>query len=271
MWSAVTGRGLRRRGARDPDPSADPAARLHAEHTPEAIRARLSRRPPRSYLRDFVYGAVDGIVTTFAVVAGAAGAGLAARIVLILGGANLIADGFSMAVSNYLGSKADQQIEERARRREEEHLRLVPDGEREEVRQILAAKGFAGDDLERAVGVVTADRAVWLETMLREELGLSGDTRSPMRAGAATFVAFVVVGFLPLAPFVYRLLGGGGPSRVFAWSSAATATAFFVVGAVKARFVEQRWWAEGLRTLALGGAAASLAYIVGTVLDRIGG
>jgi VIT1/CCC1 family predicted Fe2+/Mn2+ transporter len=261
---------MRHGGAGAGEQASDPAERLRAQHTPEAIRSRLARRPPQSYLRDLVYGAVDGIVTTFAVVAGAAGAGLAARIVIILGAANLIADGFSMAVSNYLGSKADRQIEERARRSEEEHIRLVPEGEREEIRQILAAKGFTGEDLERAVLVVTADRAVWLETMLREELGLSTDTRSPMQAAFATFVAFVIVGFLPLAPFVYLLLGGGDVPGVFGWSTVATAAAFFVVGAVKARFVEQRWWAEGLRTLALGGAAASLAYVVGTALDRIG-
>jgi len=85
-----------------------PSDELRQEHTPQAVQRRLASGPDHSYLRDFVYGAIDGTVTTFAVVAGVAGAQLSPGIVVILGLANLIADGFSMGVSNYLGSKADQ-------------------------------------------------------------------------------------------------------------------------------------------------------------------
>lgn len=106
--------------------------------------------------------------------------------------------------------------------------------------------------------------------LLERRFDVGDDTRSPRRAAMATFAAFVVVGFLPLAPFVYQLLGTGRVSGVFEASAAAMAAAFFVVGAVKARFVQQRWWAERLRTLMLGGAAAVLAYMAGTILDGIG-
>ena len=81
---------------------------LEHEHTPEAIAERLGRGARHNYLRDFVYGGIDGAVTTFAVVAGTIGANLATRIVLILGAANLIADGFSMAASNFLGTRAER-------------------------------------------------------------------------------------------------------------------------------------------------------------------
>jgi vacuolar iron transporter family protein len=242
---------------------------LAADHSPDAVRRRLSVPPSTSYLRDFIYGAIDGAVTTFAVVAGVEGANLSASIVLILGGANLIADGFSMAVSNFLGLRAERQQLERARGEEERHVRLVPEGEREEVRQIFAAKGFEGDDLERVVEVITADRDLWVSTMLSEELGLGGSEPSPLRAGAATLLAFVAVGSFPLLAFVLDAALPGGIGHPFAWSAAMTAVAFLIVGSLKARFVEQAWWRSGLETLAVGGAAAVLAFVVGALLKEV--
>jgi VIT1/CCC1 family predicted Fe2+/Mn2+ transporter len=246
-----------------------PDSILADDHSPDAVRRRLSSPPSSSYLRDFIYGAIDGAVTTFAVVAGVEGADLSASVVLILGGANLIADGFSMAVSNFLGLRAARQQLERARREEERHVSLIPEGEREEIRQIFTAKGFEGRDLERVVDVITADRDLWVSTMLSEELGLGGAEPSPLRAGAATLLAFVTVGSFPLLAFVFDAVFPGALDHVFAWSAAMTAVAFFAVGSIKSRFVEQTWWRAGLETLAVGGAAAVLAYAVGAFLKAV--
>ena len=210
---------------------------LREEHTPLAVRKRVRSRPSPSYLHDFIYGAVDGTVTTFAVVAGVAGANLDETVVIILGGANLIADGFSMAVSNFLGSRAERQQRERARREEERHIRLVPEGEREEIRQIFAAKGFEGQDLERVVEVITSDRELWTDTMMSEELGYGSTEPNEFRAALATLVAFLTVGFLPLVVFVYDLAAPGNVDNAFAWSAVMTGIAFFAVGAMKSRFV----------------------------------
>ncbi len=233
------------------------------------MRARLGRRPSVSYLRDFIYGGVDGAVTTFAVVAGVAGADLDETVVIILGGANLIADGFSMAVSNFLGSRAERQQRERARRAEEREIRLVPDGEREEVRQIFAAKGFEGRDLERVVDVITSDEDRWADTMMSEELGFAATARNEFRAAFATLAAFVTIGFLPLIAFVYELAAPGHLDHAFAWSALMTAVAFLAVGALKARFVDQSWWRSALETLVVGGLAAALAYAAGALLQSV--
>ena len=242
---------------------------LEEEHTPHAVRARLAENPPPSYLSDFIYGAIDGAVTTFAVVAGAQGASLDATIVIILGGANLIADGFSMAVSNYLGSRAERQQRERARREEELHIRLIPEGEREEIRQIFASKGFEGDDLDRVVEIITSDRELWMDTMMREELGYGSTEPSEIRAAASTLIAFLLIGFLPLLVFVYNAAAPDDVSNPFTWSAVLTGVAFAVVGGMKSRFVDQSWWRSALETLAVGGVAAVLAYVAGAALETV--
>lgn len=242
---------------------------LQADHTPWAIRRRLSRQPSASYLQDFIYGAIDGTVTTFAVASGVAGADLDASVVIILGGANLVADGLSMAVSNFLGSRAERQRRELALEEERRHIRLIPEGEREELRHIFAAKGFEGRDLERVVDVISSDPEVWAGTMMTEELGYGSSERSEVRAAASTLVAFVTVGFLPLAAFVYDLIAPGGLTKPFVWSAVLTGLAFFAVGSMKARFVAQGWWRAGLETLAVGGLAAVVAYAVGAILKGV--
>lgn len=241
---------------------------LRGSHTSDAVSARLEAGSSPSYLRDLVYGAIDGTVTTLAVVAGVVGAGLDHAVVVILGLANLAADGFSMAVSNFLGTRSEIQRRERLRREEMHHVAVVPEGEREEVRQLLAARGLEGAVLDDAVETVTADDDRWVDFMLREEHGLSAEAPNPLRAAAATFGAFVTVGVVPLVAFIVESAGFdvAGP---FVWSAGSTAVAFFAVGALKGRVVEQPWVRSGLEVLALGGGAAALAFGVGAALGGL--
>lgn len=244
------------------------AADLLAAHTPAAIADRLSHQPGHSYLRDFVYGAIDGTVTTFAVVAGVVGADLSPSVIIVLGVANLIADGFSMAVSNYLGTKSQQDELHRARRTEEQHIAIVPDGEADEIREIFRQKGFDGELLERIVQVVTSNRQLWVETMLTDEWGLTLTTPVPWRASVITFIAFIAAGILPLAPYI-GAAAVGGLHVPFLWSIGLAAAAFFGIGAIKSWFVGHPWWRASLETLTLGGGAALLAYLTGTLLKPL--
>lgn len=240
---------------------------LKREHTQEAIARRLAASQRHSYLGDFVLGAVDGAVTTFAVVAGGAGAGLSNGVVMVLGIANLLADGFSMAAGNFLRARADQHVLEQSRRIEEVHIDRIPEGEREEVRQIFRGKGFDGDVLERIVGVITEDRQQWVNTMLKEEWGLQLHPPSPWRAGLATFTAFLLAGMVPLLP---ALLFSGALSRhSFAASSVLTMVTFFGIGLVRGKVVDQRPLAAGMETLLIGGSAASVAFLVGRLLENL--
>jgi vacuolar iron transporter family protein len=244
------------------------AAALDVEHTPAAIRRRLRASAEHSHLRDFVLGAMDGTVTTFAVVAGVAGAGLPSGIAIVLGTANLLADGFSMAAGNYLSTKTDRQVVERARRIEEMHVEQVPEGEREEVRQIFAAKGFEGRVLDEVVAVITTDRRRWVDTMLTEEHGLRLDSPSPVRAAISTFAAFVLVGLIPLMPFLLGL--GDSPNAIFITSAVATGAAFLCVGIARGIVLDEPVLRAGLETLAIGGATAAVAYAVGVALNGLG-
>ena len=236
---------------------------LRSEHHPEEVRRRLEGERRHVYLKDAVFGGIDGCVTTFAVVAGAMGADLSNNVIVILGFANLVADGFSMAVSNYLGTKLESERVEQAREAELRHIRHVPEGEREELRQIFARKGFDGEALENIVRVISADEKLWVNTMLREELGLQLEGPSPVRAGLATFGAFLVVGFAPLVSFV--IPGLEMPER-FGMSIALAAVAFASVGLVKAVILERSKLRSAMETLVTGGGAAALAYVIGAWL-----
>lgn len=237
---------------------------LHREHLPDAVSSRLAIRTS-STLSDWMLGAVDGAITTFAIMAGVVGAGLAAGVVVVLGVANLVADGLSMAASRFLGARAELERREVARLRERRHIALVPEGEREEVRQLLAAKGFTGEELELGVEVITREADTWVDFMLTEELGFAPEPDRPLVAATATFVGFAVAGVLPLVPFIVDLsiVNIAAPSL---WSVGLTAVAFCLVGVLKARIVDSDPVRAALSTLIVGGSAAALAFLIGFLL-----
>lgn len=223
-------------------------------------------------LEDFVYGATDGAVTTFAVVAGVIGASLSPSIVLILGFANLLADGFSMAIGNYLAVKAQREYIERVRKREEWEIDNLVEQEKQEIRDIYASKGFKEELLNEIVRVITSRRKVWVDTMMREELGLVEDSRRPRDSAVTTFAAFNAVGLVPLLPFTAMFVIGSfaiSAADAFTYSVIFTAAAFFLIGSVKGRVVRKPLLRSGLNTLLIGGIAASVAFTVGYLLNLI--
>lgn len=241
---------------------------LYREHQPDAIEKRLNRKNEPQTISDAVLGGIDGCVTTFAIVAGAVGAGFSASVALIMGFANLFADGFSMAVSNYEAIKAQREFREQARRMEEEHIDRVPAGEREEIRQLFSRKGFSGDILEAIVTTISQDRQLWVETMLIEEHGLQAVELNPTRSAAVTFMTFLIAGAIPLLPLFFTSLG---IQRQFFLSTVLAAAVFFSIGMLKSLVFAKPLLRAGLGTLLTGGAAAALAYLTGYLLRYVFG
>lgn len=221
------------------------------------------------HFEDFVYGSVDGSVTTFAVVAGAIGASLSPMVVLILGFANLFADGFSMAIGNYQASKARMEFIQKERKREEWEIDNMAESEKQEIRDIYAKKGFTSDILDEIVRVITARKKVWIDTMMKEELGLIEDGRKPTDTALSTFSGFNVIGVIPLIPFVFLYATGWSisVSDSFSYSIISTCGAFFLIGVIKGKIVKGSIFRSGFTTLIVGGLAATVAYVVGYLLS----
>lgn len=241
---------------------------LEREHRPEMIAQRLRAHRPSQKVSDAVLGGIDGCVTTFAVVSGAVGAGFPSNVALILGFANLLADGFSMAASNYESVKAQRDLVDQTRRNEEHHIKTIPEGEREEIRQIFRSKGFSGDVLENIVATICQNRRLWVDTMLVEEHGLQKHKPDPWQSAAVTFVSFILLGAAPLLPL---LLVDGDIDTAFYLSAIIAALVFFGIGALKSLVLAKPFLRAGLGTLLTGGGAAAIAYLSGLVLREVFG
>jgi VIT1/CCC1 family predicted Fe2+/Mn2+ transporter len=231
--------------------------------SPQVFAGRLRSKSGVNYLRDWIYGGIDGAITTFAILAGVAGANLSAEIMLIVGLANLLADGFALAAGDYSATKSERDDYERLRAQEQAEIRDVPESEREEIRQIFRAKGFTGEDLERVVKVITADDQRWVSTMLKEEHGLPAEIRSPTIAALTTFSAFGICGAVPLIPVIFNM----PHSLVIA--GGLTAIVFFTIGGVKSRWSVSNWYQSELETLVIGMTAALIAYGIGAGLNSL--
>lgn len=224
----------------------------------------------KEYISEFVYGGIDGAITTFAVVAGAEGAGLGISVVIILGIANLIADGFSMSVGNFFATKAERDSFEKHKQVEYWEIENLREKEVEEIREIYASKGFKGDLLEKVVEVITADKEVWVDTMMKEELEMVKGEKTPYKTAGATFFSFILVGSVPLLSYVFagKNFSVNNPDLFF-YSCLLTGIALAIVGSLKSIVNEKNIFVGVAETILLGGIAAFLAYFVGDALEKL--
>lgn len=225
----------------------------------------------QDFIGEFVYGGIDGSVTTFAVVAGSAGAGLDSSVIIILGFANLIADGFAMSVGSYLSTKSEQENYNKHKKVEYWEVDHLPEKERDEIREIYQAKGFEGQLLEQVVDVITSDKDRWVDVMMKEELNMTESHKSPFAMGAVTFLSFLLVGLIPLLIYVfdYTSTSGNTDGELFKYSIIMTSLAFIGIGWLKSYVTETGRLKSIFETLFLGAAAAILSYVVGSFLENM--
>lgn len=221
------------------------------------------------YIKSFVYGGLDGIVTTFAVVAGVAGANLSANVVLILGAANLIADGISMAFGDYLSTKAENEYMAAERARETWETRNYPEGEKQEMIEIYMEKGIPKEYAAVAVNALSKYEKPWVDIMMVEELGLVENYESPIRNGLVTFASFIVFGSIPVLIYLLARFVPFFSARAFVTDCAITGITLFVLGTLKIHFTRQHWYRAGAEMMLLGGFAAAAAYFVGALLGKL--
>ncbi len=223
--------------------------------------------PFSEYLKEIVYGGNDGIVTTFAVVAGFAGAQgdpdivpLGYMAVLLFGLANLFADGASMGLGNFLSIRSEKDRYRQERKKEEYEIEHNPYMEQAETKELLMARGFSETDASELVRIYSQNKEYWADFMMRYELEMAEPTENPLFTGLATFLAFTIFGFIPLVPYI---LFATHPDT-FQLAVGFTFFALVLLGILRWLVTKESILRSIGEIVLVGGISAAVAYFVGT-------
>ncbi|WP_030809963.1 VIT1/CCC1 transporter family protein [Streptomyces sp. NRRL F-2799] len=213
------------------------------------------------WLRPAVFGAMDGLVSNLALMAGVAGGSVGHQTIVITGLAGLAAGAFSMAAGEYTSVASQAELVQAELEVERRELRRHPQAEEDELAALYASRGVEPDLAREVARQLSKDPEQALEIHAREELGVDpDDLPSPLTAAVSSFGSFALGALLPVLPY---LLGATA-----LWPAVLLALAgLFGCGAVVARVTARSWWFSGLRQLALGGAAAGVTFALGTLFD----
>eukprot|EP00501_MAST-03F_sp_TOSAG23-6_P001822 GSMAST32.ASY1.ANO1.1900.1 assembled CDS len=233
------------------------------------VPPKQSQRFLGKHLKSIVYGGLDGILTTFAIVSAATGSGMGTFVILILGFSNKFADALSMGLGDTLSSMAEQEHILKEREREKWELTNFREGEIMEMVHIYETRGMSTADAELIVNLMADHSEFFVDIMMVEELGMKipTDDDSPLVDGIVTFCSFVFFGFLPLItycifPFAFPSLT---PHELFLIASSVTAFALFLLGVFKAQFSSTNALWSGLEITLFGGIVAAIAYSLASV------
>ena len=230
-------------------------------------RSPLLPLPPPPQIKSIVFGGLDGIITTFSTIASVAGGGLGLNTVIVLGFANLIADGIAMGVGDGLSSKAEQDFLNSEKKREEWEYQNHPDGERREMVEILKGKGFTDEDAVELISIVSQPkhREFFIDYMMVEELGEQApdDPWGPLKEGSITFISFLIFGTVPMWVYIACYAAGyKDADATFGIAAAATVVTLFALGATQGSITRQSIIKSGTLMTINGSFASAAAYLV---------
>jgi len=218
-------------------------------------------------VRDMIFGANDGLVSTLAFVAGVSGAITNPYIVLLSGVAELFAGTISMAAGSYQSSKSELEVLERESQRQKVKKGKSPEEETEELTKFYQKEGFSRAEAEAIVQRITGREDLFKQTITLEQLGLAPkEFGSPVKAGVLCGVSFGLAAIVPILPFAFPTLSC---TNALAISIIATMIALFGVGAMKTIFSRKSWIRSGLEMMAIGACAAAITYIIGILFSII--
>lgn len=232
------------------------------------FKKKIMRERFERYMPEFVYGGIDGSVTTFAVVSGSVGAGIDSSIIVVLGLANLLADGFAMSVGAYLSSKAEKDNYEKYRKQEEVMITTQPKLEKTKLLNIYKEAGFEEILSRKIVEEITTKKENWVDIIMKEKHNLILEDKTPLSKGIITYVSFISVGFIPLIIYIIDLITKLN-FNLFLSSLLLTCISFAIIGFLKSKINETRVVKGILETLFLGLIAASVAFFVGDILENL--
>jgi vacuolar iron transporter family protein len=241
------------------------AKQLHREGRAQELHGFVDSK----LIKAAVYGANDGIITTFAVVAGVAGAGLSPAIILIMGFANLIADALSMGIGDYLGERSEQRFKKYQYKIEKWEIDHIPEEEAKELISFFEKRGVKAADSHDLVKIIRKYPKLWTDLGYIDEMGSLIDAEESLwTTGFVTFLAFMVAGAVPLMPYVLEAIGVNFPVGEFPISIFATGATLFLVGSLRTLITKGRWWWNGLEMLGIGAIAAVAAYFTGQLVHQ---
>ncbi len=229
---------------------------------------KKSNQTLENYLGEFVYGGIDGCVTTFAVVAGAVGAGLDSAIIIVLGFANLFADGFAMSVGAYLSTKSTNDSFYKFKNQEFLKIKQNPDFEKKRLKNLFLKKGYSEKLTNDLVHETVDNKELWVNTIMAEDLDLIAEQKSPFIIGSITYASFILIGIIPLSVYVWDYFSDQS-INLFLWSSILTAFGFILIGILKSHVTQTNIIKSILETLILGAIAALVSYYVGDFLEQL--
>lgn len=233
-----------------------------------AEKAKNNRAFSGEYVSSMVYGGLDGIITTFAVVAGVTGASLNPTVIIIMGFSNLLADGFSMAVGDYLSSKAEDEYDEDERKKLRRRIDNNYDEEISEMQLYYENMGVESGDAALISRTLSKNKPAFTEQRLATEFG-EPETNSPIKNAIVTFFSFTIYGLIPLLAYVVTAFFPEILDQAFLTASILTGIMLFILGIVKSRLTKTNMWKSGFEMLGVGGLAAFVAYGIGFILGGI--